>query len=122
MIGFGIEFGSKKTEHNATVTMDGKKLNVQVRSTGRGTILLREEPEHLIALNISNNGDIKLLYNGPGKNVWGIVSHQSRKQKAVSESQLSDAQFRIHKDLKLPIIENIFSNIGIHSEVTDLRI
>jgi len=110
-IAFGLEFGSKETEHNATAIKDGKKVNVQVRSTGRGVIALREEPEHLIALNIASSGELKLLYNGPGKHVWNLIKHQKNKQKYVSEYQMSDAQYRVQPEQKLLVIDDIFSNL-----------
>ncbi|MBW4057143.1 MAG: hypothetical protein HIU83_17490 [Proteobacteria bacterium] len=109
-IAFGLEFGSSKTEHNATITKGAKKVHVQVRSTGRGTIALREEPEYLISLNISNNGEIGLLYNGPGKHVWNLIEHQKNIQKYASQNQLAEAQHHVPPDQILLIKENILSN------------
>lgn len=121
-IAFGLKFGSNESEHNATAIKDGKKVNVQVRSTGRGVIALREEPEHLIALNISSSGELRLLYNGPGKYVWSLIQHQKSKQKSASEYQMSDAQYRVQLDQKMLILEDIFSNSQTTSCGQDIQI
>lgn len=121
-IAFGLEFGSFAAEHNASVTKDGKKINIQVRSTGRGTIALREEPEYLIAINISSNGELRLLYNGPGKYVWSLIQQQKNSQKYASENRLSYAQQRVQSDQMLPIKEDIFCNSRGNYEDHDLKI
>ena len=108
-IAFNLEFGSNNIEHNASVIKEGTRVNVQVRATGRGTIALREEPEYLIALNISSNGNIGLLYNGPGGHVWRLAKNQKNKQKYVSHNQLAEAQKLVMLEQQLQIVEDIFS-------------
>ena len=83
-IGFGLEFGSEKEEHNCIWSDGTRKINVQVRCSGLGQIALRQEPEHLIALEISPQGRIRILFNGPG----GIVWNQIRYQKSAAKIRL----------------------------------
>lgn len=107
-IAYGLAFGSEKDEHNCTWSDGTKTINVQVRCTGRGNIALREEPEHLIALSIFENGSIRLLYNGPGNLVWEKIQHQKNTQKYASAKILHTAHAAVAKRDELPLIENIF--------------
>lgn len=110
-IAFGLQFGSEKDEHNCSISHNGKKTNIQVRSTSRGSIALRAEPEYLVALEISPCGSIMLLFNGPGRYVWEIVNGQKNLQKYASRNQLIQAQSRAGMNDNLPILDNIFSHI-----------
>lgn len=107
-IAYGLEFGSEMNEHNCTWSDGTRRINVQVRSTGRGNIALREEPEHLIALSIFENGAIRLLYNGPGKHVWKRIQHQKNSQKYASAKILQEAHAEVVKGDELPLLEDIF--------------
>lgn len=66
---YGIKLYSQSEKtHDGEV--DGKK--VQVKGTqGLGYIIIKEEPEYLIVeLLDRNSGELKEIYNGPGKYVW----------------------------------------------------
>ncbi len=105
---FDLKKGSEEQEHNSTWVGDNKIINIQVRSTGRGSIALRKEPEHLIALDISELGKIRLLYNGPGYPVWEMIKHQKQPQKYATKNQLRLAQSEVDKNSMIPIRNNIF--------------
>jgi hypothetical protein len=107
-IAFGLEFGSQKEEHNCTWSDGLRKVNVQVRCSGRGSIALRQQPEHLIALEILETGRIRLLFNGPGESVWRRIRHQKNAQKYVSSTALLDLQKQVHAKNQIQIVENIF--------------
>jgi hypothetical protein len=107
-IAFGLELSSEKEEHNSTWSDGLKKLNVQVRCSGRGNIALREEPEHLIALEIGETGSIRLLFNGPGHFVWRRIKHHKNPQKYASSKALIEAQKEVNVRDQIPIVENIF--------------
>jgi hypothetical protein len=91
-IAFKLEFGSQKEEHNCTGSTGVKKVNVQVRCTGRNSVALRKEPEHLIAIKIGETGRIRLLFNGPGQYVWRRIENQINQQKYASLKILLEAQ------------------------------
>ena len=65
--------------------------NIQIRVTQLDTIAINSEPEHLIAIRLLKDGSFEELYNGPGANVWRLVSEKRRPkngQYAVRVSQL----------------------------------
>ena len=109
-IAFGLEFGSEEEEHNCSWSDGVRKINVQVRCSGRGNIALRREPEHLIALEIAPNGSIRLLFNGPGKLVWERIDHQKSAQKYASANLLRRVQTEVAQRDQLPIIEDLFDS------------
>jgi len=109
-IACGLSFGSTMEEHNCTWS-DGKgSLAIQVRCTGRGSVAIRKEPNYLIALEISETGKIRLLYNGPGEYVWKKIKHQKQKQKSASKDQLKDAQLEVSSVSQIPIKQNLFDS------------
>lgn len=107
-IAFGLEFGSKIEEHNCTWSEGSKKKDIQARCSGRGNIVLRAEPDHLIALEISEKGAIRLIYNGPGHYVWKRIKDQKNSQKIASSKLLLEIQNRVNQSEKLSIKENLF--------------
>ncbi|MGB7910711.1 MAG: hypothetical protein WCF59_00645 [Desulfobaccales bacterium] len=107
-IAFNLEFGRPKDEHNCTWSTGSKKIDVQVRCTGRGSIALRKEPDHLIALEIAESGRIRLLFNGPGNSVWSRIEHQKNSQKYVSLKVVVQAQQAVDVKDRIPIVKNIF--------------
>ena len=109
-IAFGLRFGSVEKEHNCTWSDESRTINIQVRCTGRGSVAIRKEPEYLIALEISENGKICLLYNGPGKYVWGRIKQQKQAQKNASRNQLKDAQSEVSLKSQIPIKHNLFDS------------
>src|SRR4030042_3679091 len=109
-IAFKLEFGSPKAGHNCTWSADSKKVNVQVGCSGRGSIPLRKEPEHLIALEIGETGRIRLLFNGPGHYVWSRIEHQRSSQKSVSCNTLLQAQQEVDAKDQIPIVDDIFDS------------
>jgi hypothetical protein len=110
-IAFNLQFGSEKEEHNCTWSGGERKVNVQVRCSGRGSIALRKEPEYLIAVEIGKTGRIKLLFNGPGEYAWGRIVHQKSAQKCINSSALFEAQKEVDsKESKIPIVEDIFDS------------
>lgn len=103
-LAFGLEFGAKTDEHNCTWSDGRKKLEVQVRCTGAGSIALRREPMHLVALEVSPSGSFTLLYNGPGKKVWQRIQHQKATQKTISREALSELHRTVPLEERLPLM------------------
>ena len=52
--------------------VDGKK--VQIKITQQDDIVINEEPDYLIALYLTKNGDVYEIYNGRGKEPWKAAS------------------------------------------------
>ena len=47
---------------------------VQIKTTQRGSVLIKYEPEYLIVLYLSAEGEIYEVYNGSGEKAWSIAS------------------------------------------------
>ena len=109
-IAFGLKFGSDEQEHNCTWSDKGKFIDIQVRSTGRGSVAIRKKPEYLIAIEITESGKLFLLYNGPGEYVWEKIQHQKQPQKYASKNQLLEAQQEVSFSSQIPILQNIFDS------------
>ena len=61
---YGIKlYRASKPKHDGEV--GGKKI--QIKITQQDSIVIREEPDYLIALYLNHNGQIYEIYNGPGK-------------------------------------------------------
>lgn len=103
-LAFGLDFGAERDEHNCTWSDGHKKLEVQVRCTGAGSIALRREPVHLVALEVSHSGAFNLLYNGPGKNVWQRIQHQKAAQKTISREALLEQYRKVPLEERLPLV------------------
>jgi len=102
-LAFGLEFGAASEEHNCTWSDGRKKLDVQVRCTGAGSIAIRREPVHLIALAVSPSGFFTLLYNGPGAKVWQRIQHQKAPQKSISQEILLELYLTVPQEERLPL-------------------
>ncbi len=104
-LAFGLEFGADGEEHNCTWSDGHKKVEIQVRCTGAGSIALRREPVHLIALEVSPSGSFLLLYNGPGAKVWQRVRHQSALQKSIGREALLELFRTVPPEEQLPLAQ-----------------
>ena len=102
-LAFGLEFGADTDEHNCTWSDGRNRVAVQARCTGAGTIALRREPAHLIALEVLPSGSFTLLYNGPGKPVWQKIQHQKAAQKVISRNVLRELFRSVPSIQQLPI-------------------
>jgi len=105
-LAFGLEFGAQSDEHNCTWSDGCKTLEVQVRCTGAGSIALRREPMHQVALEVSPSGSFTLLYNGPGAPVWQKIQHQRPPQKTISRKWLAELFLSVPTDEQLPLVRH----------------
>jgi len=103
-LAFGLDLGAESDEHNCTWRDGGKKLEVQVRCTGAGAIMLRREPMHLVALEVTRSGSFILLYNGPGSAVWRRVQHQKSAQKSISREALLELFRTVPPEERLALV------------------
>ncbi len=67
-------FTASAKGHDGSV--DGRL--VQVKATQGGSISISSEPESLLVLRLTRDGDFQEVYNGPGRIVWETVSHKPR--------------------------------------------
>lgn len=73
--------------HDA-VADDGKL--VQVKATQGRSVALREEPDYLLVLRITERGEAEEIYNGPGRLPWERAGkmQKSNGQRAISFARL----------------------------------
>lgn len=68
---YGIKLYSPSAKtHDGEI--GGRK--VQIKTTQRGSVLIKYEPEYLIVLYLSAEGEIYEVYNGSGEKAWSIAS------------------------------------------------
>ena len=86
---YGIELA-----HASAVCHDGicGTRQVQVKATQGNRVALSSQPEHLLVLKLERDGTFTEEYNGPGEQVWELVSHKPRPKNG--QYQLSLATLR----------------------------
>jgi hypothetical protein len=68
-----------------------KGRRVEIKATQGTRVSLRSEAEHLLVLQLDEQGGFDEVYNGPGGPVWSLVSHKAlpaNGQHQVSTSRL----------------------------------
>jgi hypothetical protein len=69
--------GEHYTGTKAHDARKGSRL-VQIKTTQRKAIMIGEKPECLIALQLSEKGEFRELYNGRGGRVWQLTAGRKR--------------------------------------------
>lgn len=66
-----------KLEEASKKDYDGAKggIKIQIKATQRNMVMIRNMPEHLIVLQLLDNGDPVEIYNGPGNIVWNEIGN-----------------------------------------------
>ena len=76
-------------ETHDAVAKDGRL--VQIKATQTQRIAISSEPEHLIVIKISKNGDWEEVYNGPGTLAWNNAGKmQKNGQRPITLGRLKD--------------------------------
>ena len=69
------------------ITIDGREVQIKLTQTDR--VALYEEPDYLIVLKIDKEGIIREIYNGPGREPWGMAGAvQKNGQRSISLKKL----------------------------------
>ena len=70
---------------------DGRKGErlVQVKATQRESIAISSEPQHLLVLRLERDGSFDEAYNGPGHQVWDLVSSKPMPKNGQHQIRLS---------------------------------
>ncbi len=76
---------------------------VEIKATQGSSVALREQPNHLIVLHLSKQGEASEVYNGPGAVVWSAAGAMQRNgQRPVSLSKLRMLMAQVPEALRLP--------------------
>lgn len=97
---YGIEL-EQASQKDYDGTKDG--VHIQIKATQRNTIMIRNQPEHLIVLQLHDNGDPEEIYNGPGDIVWeGIGNPDSNGYHHISIAKLEKLNQFVPSDKRIP--------------------
>ena len=76
---------------------------VEIKATQGSNVALREQPNHLIVLQLSKLGEASEIYNGPGEQVWAAAGAMQRNgQRSISLFRLRALMALVPKALRLP--------------------
>lgn len=92
---YGLTLFPAGAKGHDAVSKDGRKIQIKATQKNKKTktnkVGLRSKPEHLLVLQILENGKTKGVYNGPGEPVWKKTGkRQSNGQKAITILMLSE--------------------------------
>ncbi len=85
---FDLELNPASTLGHDARASNGK--NVEIKLTQGQGVAIRREPEHLLVLQRPKGGPVRVVYNGPGAQVWSAAGKmQKNGQRPVSLTRLS---------------------------------
>lgn len=93
---YGLELARASEKTHDGAAPDGRL--VQIKATQRKSIGIGSEPNYLIVLLISQEGEFEEIYNGPGNLVWNQVKDKpmpKNGQYQVSLSRLRELNTRV---------------------------
>jgi len=73
---FQIELHEKLKHHYDAITSYEPKLNVQIKATFKESLTFNHAPDYYIGIKLFENGDYKVVYNGPGKYIKQAFKHR----------------------------------------------
>ena len=76
---------------------------VEIKATQVDSVGLRQEPNHLIVLHLSQLGEATEVYNGPGAPVWSAARAMQRNgQRSITLSKLRTLMAQVPDVLRIP--------------------
>ena len=72
---YNIEL-SKSSQRNYDGIKDG--IEIQIKTTQKKTVLISSKPEHLIVLQLLEDGQVLEVFNGPGDVVWNMAGKMDK--------------------------------------------
>lgn len=101
---FDLEPLKKGVKTHDAITKSEPIRYIQIKTTQKDTVglgLEKRDFEYLIVIQIDESGSYKLVYNGPGENVW-----KNTKSNSISVKKLSKIQKQVElKDCIQPKIK-----------------
>jgi hypothetical protein len=73
---FQIKLFGKLEHHYDALTTYEPKLKVQIKATFKEHLTYNHEPDYYIGIKLFENGDYKVIYNGPGKYIHDAFNHR----------------------------------------------
>lgn len=82
---FQIKLYEKLEHHYDAVTLYEPKLKVQIKASFKESLTYNHKPDYYIGIKLFENGEFKVVYNGPGKYIHEAFKHR----KGIGENLLS---------------------------------
>ena len=73
---FQIELHEKLKHHYDAKTTYEPKLNVQIKATFKESLTFNHAPDYYIGIKLFENGEFRVVYNGPGKYIQQAFNHR----------------------------------------------
>jgi hypothetical protein len=80
-------------------------VQIQIKTTQKTGVEIKHKPDKLLVFKLEKDGDLREIYNGDGKRVWGFLSKKKpndRGEKSISISQLSKLNREVPVELRIP--------------------
>ena len=82
---FQIKLHEKLKQHYDAVTLYKPELNIQIKASFKESLTYNHNPDYYIGIKLYENGEFRVVYNGPGKNIHEEFKHR----KGIGEKLLS---------------------------------
>lgn len=81
---------------------------VEIKATQSSSIGLREEPMHLLVLQLGRGGEVSEVFNGPGSLAWLAAGKMQRNgQRPISLSKLKALMVEVAPASRIPVVASI---------------
>lgn len=101
--GFGLQLLSQSEAGHDAETQEGRR--VEVKTTQGASVSIRSTPDHLLVLQLRDDGRARVIFNGPGsiaRRAFG--ARQANGQRKASISRLKRLQSQVPEGRQLPIV------------------
>ena len=93
---------NSKQLHDAE-TLEGKQIQIKA-TQGTKQVALRGQPDHIIVLQLSKQGEASEVFNGPGALVWeNCGARQDNGQRSISLSKLRTLMKQVPQSQQVPL-------------------
>ena len=102
---YGLELLPNSYQNHDAKTDNGQF--VQIKSTQRSSVALRDEPENLLVLLLKKDGSFEEIYSGPGKAPWEKAGKmQKNGQRPITITKLKALMENVPNALRIPLVRS----------------
>jgi len=102
---YGLELLPNSYQNHDAKTKDGQF--VQIKSTQRSSVALRDKPENLLVLFLKQDGSFEEVYSGPGKAPWEKAGKmQKNGQRPINLTKLRAIMETVPTALRIPLVRS----------------
>lgn len=107
---FQIKLYEKLEKYYDAETTYEPKLKVQIKATFKESLTYNHEPDYYIGIKLSEDGNFKVIYNGPGKYIYDAFKHRKdigKKLLLFPNNRLEELSLKIN-DTERILMKDIF--------------